>query len=119
MEAQKCRQKGRRDWPSQTPVGQNYHFDGFEWTEHLLTAHSSVLAFPDRKRPHLNINISPHFVQLQSCFAKHMLRLDEHRELGNSEASAERLATEHAEYSQAAMVKLILFRKIKEKLEKK
>ena len=64
------------------------------------------------------LTFSP-FVQLQSCFAKHMLRLDEHRELGNSEASAERLATEHAEYSQAAMVKLILFRKIKEKLEKK
>jgi hypothetical protein len=43
-------------------------------------------------------------LQLQSCFAKHMLRLEEHREVGNSEASAERLGLEHEQYRQQAMV---------------
>ncbi|KAM3729038.1 Guanine nucleotide exchange factor DBS [Dirofilaria immitis] len=43
------------------------------------------------------------FRKLQSAFAKHMIHLEEHREVGDGPKKAEKLAQAHAEYSQQAM----------------
>ncbi|KAL3117461.1 hypothetical protein niasHT_003209 [Heterodera trifolii] len=43
------------------------------------------------------------FRKLQNHFAKHMLRLEEHRQLGDSEEIADGLAREHAEYGTEAL----------------
>ncbi|VBB35601.1 unnamed protein product, partial [Acanthocheilonema viteae] len=41
---------------------------------------------------------------LQSSFAKHMIHLEEHREVGDCPKKAEQLSHAHAEYCQQAMV---------------
>ena len=51
--------------------------------------------------------IKSEFFQLQSCFAKHMIYLEEHRDVGDSVRRAEELAAEHEEYAINAMVCLL------------
>lgn len=49
--------------------------------------------------------------QLQACFAKHMIYLEEHREVGDSVDRAQQLAEEHEEYANNAMVRINFPRK--------
>ncbi|KAI1722931.1 guanine nucleotide exchange factor DBS [Ditylenchus destructor] len=57
------------------------------------------------------------FRKLQSSFAKHMLYLEEHREVGDGVATVERLAEEHEEYSKNAMQDVQVARSLKEEGE--
>jgi len=57
------------------------------------------------------------FRKLQSCFAKHMIYLEEHRDVGDSVRRAEELAAEHEEYAINAMGDVQMARTLREKGE--
>uniref|UniRef100_A0A7E4V5K9 Guanine nucleotide exchange factor DBS-like spectrin-like domain-containing protein n=1 Tax=Panagrellus redivivus TaxID=6233 RepID=A0A7E4V5K9_PANRE len=52
---------------------------------------------------------------LQSCFAKHMIYLEEHRDVGDSVKRAEELADEHEEYAANAMADVQMARALRDK----
>ncbi|KAE9555927.1 hypothetical protein FO519_000907 [Halicephalobus sp. NKZ332] len=55
--------------------------------------------------------------QLQACFAKHMIYLEEHRDVGDSVRRAEELAAEHEEYAVNAMGDVQMARTLRDKGE--
>lgn len=82
-------------------------FDAF-WERHerRLMHCLQLRQFEDsfRKVKTEDFNLFQKKIQLQAAFARHMMYLEEHREVGDGPERAELLAKQHDEYSQTAQV---------------